>query len=83
MRETGCIRIQAGISRAESRFARHDFATDGSIPRSGCEPNPAFRKAKALRIVRAMKGAQGAGGAQGPQGLQGTPGGQGMERDQE
>jgi hypothetical protein len=59
MRETGCTRIQAGISRAESRFARHDFETDGSIPRSGCELNPAFRKPKALRIVRAMKGAQG------------------------
>jgi hypothetical protein len=59
MRETGCTSIQAGISRAEPRFARHDFETDGNIPRSGGELNPAFRKPKALRIVGAMKGAQG------------------------
>ena len=58
IRETGCIRIQAGITRAEPRFARHDFATNGSIPRSGCELNLAFRKPKALRIVPAMEGAQ-------------------------
>ena len=59
MRETGCTRIQAGISRAEPRFARHDFATNGSIPRSDGESNPDFRKPKVLRIVRAMKDAQG------------------------
>jgi len=39
---------------AKSRFARHDFEPDGSIPRRGCELNLAFRKPKALRIVRAM-----------------------------
>jgi hypothetical protein len=59
---------QAGISRtfelvirnrAKSRFARHDFEPDGSIPRRGCELNLAFRKPKALRIVRAMEGAPG------------------------
>jgi hypothetical protein len=68
MRDAGCTRIQAGISRtfelairnrAKSGFARHDFEPDGSIPRRGCELNLAFRKPKALRIVRAMEGAQG------------------------
>jgi hypothetical protein len=68
MRDARCTRIQAGISRtfelvirnrAKSRFARHDFEADGSIPRRGCELNLAFRKPKALRIVRAMEGAQG------------------------
>jgi hypothetical protein len=43
---------------AKSRFARHDFEPDGSIPRRGCELNLAFRKPKALRIVPAMEGAQ-------------------------
>jgi hypothetical protein len=59
---------QAGISRtfelvirnrAKSRFGRHDFEADRSIPRRGCELNPAFRKPKALRFFRAMEGAQG------------------------
>ncbi len=68
MRDTGCTRIQVGISRrfelvirnlAKSRFGRHDFEADRSIPRRGCELNLAFRKPKALRIVRAMEGAQG------------------------
>jgi hypothetical protein len=67
MRDTGCTRAQAGISRtfelvirnrAKSRFGRHDFEADGSIPRRCCELNPAFRKPKALRIFRAMEGAQ-------------------------
>ena len=68
MRDTGCTRIHVGISRrfelvirnlAKSRFGRHDFEADRSIPRRGCELNPAFRKPKALRIVCPMEGSQG------------------------
>jgi hypothetical protein len=63
---------------AKSRFARHDFEPDGSIPRRGCELNLAFRKPKALRIVRVMEGAQGQAMPKVRRVLQGAPGGQGV-----
>jgi len=87
MRDTGCTRAQAGISRtfelvirnrAKSRFGRHDFEADRSIPRRGCELNPAFRKPKALRFFRAMEGAQGQAVPKVRRGLQGAPGRQGV-----